>query len=98
MSVAERGSRARETYAPTAVDTENVVVNDDREREEVEHVREVGPDVRGAVLADAFRVEAVGLWWRSATASRCARALVTRLTWVTARDSWLPRMSWTRSG
>ena len=56
------------------MDAEDVVVDHDGEREEVEHVREVGPDVRGAVLADAFRVEAVGLWWRSATASRCARA------------------------
>ena len=26
------------------------------------------------------------------------RALVTRLTWVTARDSWLPRMSVIRAG
>ena len=56
------------------MDAEDLVVNDHGECEEVEHVREVCPHVRGAVLADAFRVEAVGLWWRSATASRCARA------------------------
>ena len=40
---------------------ENAVVDDDGEREEVEHVREVRPHMCGAVLAHAFGVEAVCL-------------------------------------
>ena len=40
---------------------EDLVVDDDREGEEVEHVGEVVPDVRVAVFAVAFGVEAVGL-------------------------------------
>ena len=45
----------------TAVDAEDLVVNDHGECEEVEHVREVGPDVRAAVFSYAFGVEAVCL-------------------------------------
>ena len=45
----------------TAMDAEDAVVDDDGECEEVEHVREVRPNMRGAVLADAFCVEAVCL-------------------------------------
>lgn len=44
-----------------AVHAEDLVVDDDREGEEVEHVGEVVPDVGVPVLARAFRVEAVGL-------------------------------------
>ena len=45
----------------TAVDAEDLVVNDHGECEEVEHVREVCPHVRGAVLAHALGVEPVRL-------------------------------------
>lgn len=41
--------------------TEDLVVDDDAEGEEVEHVGEVVPDVGVAVFASAFGVEAVGL-------------------------------------
>ena len=41
--------------------TEDLVVDDDAEGQEVEHVGEVVPDVCVAVLAVAFRVETVGL-------------------------------------
>ena len=44
-----------------AVHAENLVVDDDGEGEEVEHVGEVVPDVGVAVFAVAFGVEAVGL-------------------------------------
>lgn len=40
---------------------ENLVVDYDAEGEEIEHVREVVPDVGVSVLASAFGVEAVGL-------------------------------------
>ena len=40
---------------------EYLVVDDDGEGEEVEHVGEVVPDVSVAVFAVAFSVEAVGL-------------------------------------
>ena len=40
---------------------EDLVVDDDGEREEVEHVREVRPHMRRAILAHALRVEAVRL-------------------------------------
>lgn len=40
---------------------EYLVINDRRERQEVEHVREVAPHVWRAVLPHAFCVEAVGL-------------------------------------
>lgn len=43
------------------MDAEDLVVDDDAEGEEVEHVREVVPDVGVAVFAIAFGVEAVGL-------------------------------------
>ena len=43
------------------MDAEDLVVNDDGECEEVEHVREVCPHVRGAVLAHALGVEPVRL-------------------------------------
>lgn len=44
-----------------AVDAEDLVVDDDAERQEVEHVREVVPDVGVAVFARTLGVEAVGL-------------------------------------
>ena len=44
-----------------AVHAEDLVVDDDREGEEVEHVGEVVPDVGVAVFAVALGVEAVGL-------------------------------------
>lgn len=44
-----------------AVHAEDLVVDDDGEGEEVEHVGEVVPDVGVAVLAGALGVEAVGL-------------------------------------
>lgn len=47
--------------AEAAVDTEDLVVDDDGEGQVVEHVGEVVPDVCVAVLAAAFRVEAVAL-------------------------------------
>lgn len=45
---------------------EDLVVDHDGQREEVEHVREVVPDVGVAVFAVAFGVEAVGLGYASA--------------------------------
>ena len=47
--------------AQPPVHAEDGVVDDDAEGEEVEHVREVVPHGRVAVLAVAFRVKAVGL-------------------------------------
>ena len=44
---------------------EDLVIDHDGQREEVEHVREVVPDVGVAVLAVAFGVEAVGLGYAS---------------------------------
>lgn len=44
-----------------AVDAKYLVVDDDRQRQEVEHVGEVVPYARVAVLARAFRVEPVRL-------------------------------------
>lgn len=45
----------------TAVDAEDVVVDDDAEGEEVEHVCEVVPHTRIPVLATTLRVESVAL-------------------------------------
>lgn len=44
-----------------AVHTKDLVVDDDGEGEEVEHVGEVVPDIGVAVFAVAFSVETVGL-------------------------------------
>ena len=52
---------AVDARAQAAVHAEDLVVDDDGEGEEVEHVGEVVPDVGVAVLAVAFGVEAVGL-------------------------------------
>ena len=52
---------AMDAGAQAAVDAEDLVVDDDGEGEEVEHVGEVVPDVGVAVFAVAFGVEAVGL-------------------------------------
>ena len=40
---------------------EDLVVDDNAEREEVEHVGEIVPDIGVAVLARAFGVETIGL-------------------------------------
>ncbi len=47
--------------AEAAVHAEDLVGDDDREGQVVEHVGEVVPHGGGAVFARAFRVEAVGL-------------------------------------
>ena len=52
------------------MDTKDLVVDDDGESEEVEHVRKVRPHVRGTVLAHAFRVKAVCLWRQTRSAQR----------------------------
>lgn len=41
------------------MDAEDLIVDDDGERKEVEHVGEIVPDVRIAVFAIAFGVESV---------------------------------------
>ena len=51
--------------AEAAVHAEDLVVDDDGQGEEVEHVGEVVPDVGVAVFAVAFGVEAVGLRYAS---------------------------------
>lgn len=43
------------------MDTENLVIDHDAEGKEIEHVREVMPDVGVAVFSCAFGVETVGL-------------------------------------
>lgn len=50
--------------ARTSMHAENLVVNDHGQCQEVEHVREVRPHVRRAILAHALRVKAVGLFKR----------------------------------
>lgn len=52
---------AVDTWGEAAMDAEYIVVDDDGECEEVEHVGEVVPDVCVAVFARALGVEAVGL-------------------------------------
>jgi hypothetical protein len=52
--------RVHRRRQPT-VHAEDLVVDHSGECEEVEHVGEVGPDVRRAVLAHTLRVEAVRL-------------------------------------
>ena len=42
--------------------TEYSVINDNRQREEVEHVREVGPYMRRTILPHAFRIKTIRLW------------------------------------
>lgn len=53
------GGRERGGFTP--VDAEDVVVDDDAEGEEVEHVCEVVPHTRIPVFATALRVESVAL-------------------------------------
>lgn len=53
----KRGS----TLELTSVDAKYSIVDHDGQGEEVKHVGEVGPDVRGAVFSDAFCVEPVRL-------------------------------------
>ena len=55
------------------MDAEYLVVNDHGECEEVEHVREVCPHVRGAVLAHALRIEAIALRRRKPVAELTVR-------------------------
>lgn len=47
--------------AQAAMNAEDLVVDDDRQREKVEHVREIMPYVRVAVFARTLGVEAVRL-------------------------------------
>jgi hypothetical protein len=75
------------------MDAEYSIVDHSAEGEKVEHVGEVGPNVWVAVFPDALHVEAIGL-----PKIRTVSVGPALLTWVTALDSWLPRMSWTRSG
>lgn len=41
------------------MDTEDLIVDDDAQGKEIEHVRKMVPDLGGAVLARAFRVKPV---------------------------------------
>ena len=45
-----------------AVHAKDAVVDHDRERQEVEHVREVGPYMRRTILPHAFRIKTIRLW------------------------------------
>lgn len=45
----------------TAVNAEDLVVNDDAEGKKIEHVGEVMPYIRIAILARTFGIETVGL-------------------------------------
>ena len=57
------GSSAANDYKleRTTVDAKDAIVDDYRKREEIEHVREVRPDVRRAILAHTLCVETVCL-------------------------------------
>lgn len=48
-------------WGKATVDAENLVINDHRQREEVEHIREVMPYIRIAVFSRTFGVESIGL-------------------------------------
>lgn len=43
------------------MDTKYLIVDNDGQCKEVEHVGEVGPDVTGTILADTFSVKAIRL-------------------------------------
>lgn len=43
------------------MNAEYPIIDDNRQRQEIEHIREVSPNVRRAVFPDAFCVEAIGL-------------------------------------
>lgn len=60
MSDVECESAAR-TMQLTAMHAEYLVVNHHGQSEEIEHVREVGPNMRRAILPYTLRVEAVCL-------------------------------------
>ena len=87
------------------MDTEDLVVNHDRKGEEVEHVCEIGPDMRRPVLAYAFSIETIGL---PRTTDNKANQIslrhgdpereIRKRTWVTALDSWFPLINCIRSG
>jgi hypothetical protein len=55
----EAGAAAQISARLTSVYAEYSIVDHDGQRKEVEHVREIGPDVVRAVLAHALGVEAV---------------------------------------
>jgi hypothetical protein len=46
---------------PTSVDAEDLVINDDTQRQKVKHICEVMPYVGITVLARALSVESIGL-------------------------------------
>lgn len=46
---------------PTSMYTEDLVIDDGTQGEEVKHIREVVPDVRVSVLAGTLGIEAIGL-------------------------------------
>ena len=54
-------TRVQTTSPLTAVHTKNPVVDDHREGQKVEHVREVLPHIRVPVLARTLRVETIRL-------------------------------------
>lgn len=64
----------------TAMNTENLIVNDDRQSEEVEHVREICPDMGSSILPDALRVESIRLHSRMINYSSVTTAKLAHLS------------------
>lgn len=46
---------------PTPMYTKNLVVYDNRQRQEIEHICKIRPNMCGTILSDTFRVEAIRL-------------------------------------
>jgi hypothetical protein len=44
-----------------AMDAEDLIVDNDAQRQEIKHVSEIMPNVRVTVFAGAFGIEAIGL-------------------------------------
>ena len=97
--------RCKDGTEPTSVYADDAVIYDYAEGEEVEHVCEIGPDMRRPVLAYAFSIETIGL---PRTTDNKANQIslrhgdperaIRKRTWVTALDSWFPLINCIRSG
>ena len=74
------------------MESENLIIDDGRQRQEVEQIGVVAPDVGVAVFSKAFVIETVYYRCKSVI----MKIVLVTLPCVICLDSWLPRRMVTR--
>ena len=75
------------------MESENLIIDDGRQRQKVEQIGVVAPDVGVAIFSEAFVIETV--YWESTV---IVEVVLATIPCVICLDSWLPRRMVTRWG